>query len=163
MNDVEKAIWLHWQPGQHVRAARPELHETHGDPGSGIVTRDPAKLKAYRTWAAVHHDLLKLTLLALASVSTPMNTIMAVTWQSQAVIAQKIGRSDRQLRTILRRLEWADEIETIRCDGRGCYGRHGGTSHYLIYKPVNAPDFDAVAAARTRRRITRTRKERTAS
>ena len=153
MNDVEKAIWLHWKPAQHIRPADPALHER---PGVGLV-RDPGEYVAYLAWAEECKDVVRLTMLALASLSTPMNTVQALTYQKQDVLAQKIGRSTRQLRTILRRLEWADEINTFRCDGRGCFGKHGRSLHYYINLPVGAPEFDAVAAARTRRRKSRSR------
>lgn len=140
----------YWQPGQQVRpwceAEAEGLPRTALDVDAQQYAEDVRYMKRNMGTA-------KLVMVALASTSTPTNTVQAVTFQQQDRLAQRAGVSVRQLQRYLERLARLQEIHVVACDGRYCFGRHRKTPHYIINNPPQAPIFDAAkAAARLRSR-----------
>lgn len=150
--DVEKAFWRDWEPGKHVNWDA----IAEGTPHTGDELRSD-----WHKWEKRNHDVIRLTLIALANNATIVNTDWAMTYVYVETLAGMAERSVRQTQRILRMLEMASELEKTPCDASTCKHYHGDTWHWWIPRPVASdPWGDGDVFERKRqRRLTREGKQ----
>ncbi|HLZ25056.1 MAG TPA: hypothetical protein VKQ30_23285 [Ktedonobacterales bacterium] len=150
MADVETAILKYWQPGRYMSW----IAKIPNPPRGGPYTREMTDERvAWERWERRNHDVVRLTLIAMAHYATVMNAEQGMTFLAVATIAGLADRSVRRMQQILRQMELAHEIEHQACDGT-CGFSHGQTHHWIIPRPPDCPlsEWGSYRPPRSRRR-----------